>query len=64
TYVEDLMGIRKVVNRAYLVMVALDENGLPTQIPELILETESEQAEWEAGKRRHTLRCERRTEGY
>ncbi|MDD3174260.1 MAG: acyl-CoA thioesterase, partial [Herbinix sp.] len=41
TYVEDLMGIRKVVNRAYLVMVALDENGLPTQIPELILETES-----------------------
>lgn len=64
TYVEDLSGMRKVVNRAYLVMVALDEFGNPTRVPSLILETESERAEWEAGKKRHALRNKRRKEGY
>lgn len=65
TYVEDhLSGTRKVVNRAYLVMVALDENDKPTEVPRLILETESEHAEWEAGFRRKQLRSERRIEGY
>lgn len=64
TYVENLDGMRQVVNRAYLVMVAIDESGLPTKVPGLILETESERAEWEAGIRRRTLRKERRIEGY
>lgn len=64
TYVEDLAGMRKVVNRAYLVMVAINENGHPTPVPGLIIETESETAEWEAGKRRHDLRNSRRKEGY
>ncbi len=64
TYVEDLLGIRKVVNRAYLVLVALDEEDHPTEVPKLILETESERAEWEAGKKRHALRHRRRKEGY
>jgi acyl-CoA hydrolase len=64
TYVEDLSGTRKVVNRAYLVLVALDDDGMPTEVPRLVLETESERAEWEAGKKRHTLRAKRRKEGY
>jgi acyl-CoA hydrolase len=64
TYVEDLVGIRKVVNRAYLVLVALDDDGNPTVVPKLILETEAEHAEWDAGKKRHTLRHKRRKEGY
>lgn len=64
TYVEDLQGVRKVVNRAYLVMVALDENGHPTEVPKLILGTETERAEWEAGKKRHSLRYQRRKEGF
>lgn len=65
TYVEDhLTGTRKVVNRAYLVMVALDENEKPIEVPRLILETEAEHAEWEAGIRRKQLRSERRREGY
>ena len=64
TYVEDLYGFRKVVNRAYLVMVALDNSGQPTEVPKLLLETESERAEWEAGKKRHALRSRRRKEGY
>lgn len=64
TYVEDLTGIRKVVNRAYLVLVALDENNTPTEVPKLILETEAEKAEWESGKKRCELRSRRRKEGY
>lgn len=64
TYVEDLLGIRKVVNRAYLVMVAINESGYPTEVPQLILETESEKAEWESGKKRNLLRSKRRKEGY
>lgn len=65
TYVEDhLTGIRKSVNRAYLVMVALDENENPIQVPRLILETEGEHREWEAGMKRKQLRNERRKEGY
>lgn len=64
TYVEDLGGFRRPVNRAYLVMVALDENERATQVPGLILETEMERAEWEAGARRAELRRARRKEGY
>lgn len=64
TYVEDLSGIRKVVNRAYIVMVALDKDGNPTPVPSLKVETEIQKAEWEAGIRRRALREERRREGY
>lgn len=64
TYVEDLSGIRKVVNRAYLVMVALDEKDNPIEVPKLILDTEAERAEWESGKKRHALRHRRRKEGF
>ena len=64
TYAEDLTGMRKVINRAYLVMVALDADGNPTKVPRLLIETESEKAEWEAGFRRRKLRAKRRQEGY
>jgi acyl-CoA hydrolase len=64
TYVEDLSGMRKVVNRAYLVMVAINDDGLPAKVPKLILETEAERAEWEAAEKRHALRCKRRKEGF
>ena len=45
-------------------MVAVDENGRPTQVPELILETEMERAQWEAGKRRQENRRMRKKEGF
>ena len=60
TYVERLNGQRDPVNRAYLVMVALDENGEPTEVPGLVIETEEERAEWADGERRRLLRRERR----
>ena len=64
TYVENLHGIRKVINRAYVVMVAVDKNHHPVPVPGLIVESESEKAEWEGGKKRYALRKERRKEGY
>ena len=64
TYVEGLDGMRKAVNRAYLVLVALDEQEQPVEVPGLLLENETERAEWEAGERRRELRSRRRKEGY
>lgn len=64
TYVEGLSGIRHSINRAYLVLVALDEEGNPTRVPRLTVETESQRAEWEGAIRRNELRKSRRTEGY
>ncbi len=64
TYVESRKGIRKCINRAYVVMVAVDENHHPIPVPGLILESESDKAEWEGGEKRYKLRKERRKEGY
>ncbi len=64
TYVENKAGLRKAINRAYFVMVALDENDKPTPVPQLILETEVERAEWESAKKRKEMRDLRKTEGF
>lgn len=64
TFVERLSNPdeRLHVNRAYLTMVAVDKEGKPTQVPELICETEAEKADYEAGMQRRALR--RRTQLY
>ena len=64
TYVEQLSGKRRLINTAYLVLVALDENDLPTPVPALTPVTHEERLEWEAGKRRRALRKQRRKEEY
>lgn len=64
TYVESLEGIRHPVNRAYLTLVAMDENGIPRKVPRLKVQSIGEQAEWEAGKKRCELRKQRRKEGF
>lgn len=64
TYVEDLHGMRKPINRAYFVMVAIDEEGKPITVPRLIIESESEKAEWLGAIKRTKLRKIRRKEGY
>ena len=40
----------------YLTYVAIDENGNPTEVPEIILETPEEKRRWEAGKNRREER--------
>lgn len=64
TFVEALGGMRKLVNTAYLVFVALDENQRPAEVPKLMLENEQERDEFENGRRRQALRKERRNQGY
>lgn len=60
TFVEDLAGGKTLINRAYLVLVAIDENEVPAPVPGLYLVTPEEKAEWEAGEERSALRRERR----
>ncbi|NLF27581.1 MAG: acyl-CoA thioesterase [Clostridiales bacterium] len=60
TYVERLDGCRELVNRAYLVLVALGADGRPREVPGLVLETDEERAEWAAGGLRKAARAGRR----
>lgn len=64
TYVESLDGMRKPINRAYLTVVAIDEDGAPVEVPRIIIESESEKAEWEAAIKRRDMRRKRREEGF
>lgn len=64
TYVEDVKGIRRPINRAYFVMVAMDEENHPAAVPPLLVETESQRAEWEGALLRKQNRLERRKAGY
>lgn len=64
TYVEELTGEQNLINIAYVVMVALDENERPSEVPPLVIETEEEQAEWENAVRRNNLRKQRRKEKF
>lgn len=56
TFVEQVGKEKLHVNRAYLTMVAVDENGKPTPVPGLICETEAERLDYEAGMERRALR--------
>lgn len=64
TYVENRAGIRTPINRAYFVMVALDDNDKPVPVPKLIVETAEEKMEWEAAEKRREMRSQRKVEGY
>ena len=64
TYAESLNGQRRLVNTAYLVEVAIDENGKGVEVPGLICETPEQKMEWEGGERRYKLRKQRKLEGF
>lgn len=46
-YIEALNGEREQINEARFVMVALDENEKPTEVPGLEIETEEQKRLWE-----------------
>ena len=63
TYVENIKRERKLINKAYLVMVSIDENDKPVKVPRLSLENEEEKVERENAEIRHMIRRERKTDG-
>ena len=64
TYTETSNGTRTMINRAYIDMVAINTEGQPIPVPGLIIETEEQQAEWNAAAKRKALRKQRRQEGF
>ena len=64
TYVERNDGMRYPINRAYLVLVALDENNRPTEVPQLILENDIQQEEYLIAEKRRQFRLERKKSGF
>lgn len=55
-YVERSDGMRYPINRANIVLVALDENNCPTAVPQLILETDIQREEYAMAQKRRELR--------
>lgn len=64
SYVENHEGMRRPINRAYFEMVAMGPDDKPTKVPGLIIETESQKAEWEGAELRRNNRLKRREMGY
>ena len=60
TYVESPNGNRVHINNAHFMMVALDENDMPMQVPKLILQTEDEHLAWSHGEERRRIRIQRK----
>lgn len=63
-YVERSDGMRHPINRAYIVMVALDQDNLPTEVPQLIPENDQQREEFRMGEKRKELRLERQRNGF
>ena len=59
SFVERLDGTRDLVNRAYAVFVALDENEKPTAVPPFTPETDEERREYAAALERREMRLKR-----
>jgi len=60
TFIEKSASERTLINRAYFVMVAIDENGKSIEVPRLELTTDEEKREWEAGEKRQIHRVKHR----
>lgn len=60
SFVEELNRSCRLINRAYLVMVALDDSSQPVPVPELLPQTPEEVAEYESAKQRTAERKARR----
>ena len=59
SYVEQLDGTRKRVNRAYIVFVALDDHDNPVPVPPFVPQTDAEWREYEAAEKRRAIRISR-----
>ena len=64
TFVENLDGSKDPINTAYVVMVAIDENGKPAEVPGLIFESDRDYQNYEAALRRKEYRKIRANENF
>lgn len=64
TYVESLDGTHRMINRAYIDMVAINSEGISVEVPDLIIETQEQKREYEAAIKRKEMRKQRRLEGF
>lgn len=64
TYREALDGTRRLINTAYIDMVAINNDGAPIEVPALELETAEQHAEYEAAIKRKEMRKQRRREDF
>lgn len=64
TYIETLEGDRVRINKAYIDMVAINNEGVAIEVPDLLIETPEQQAEYEAALRRKEMRKQRRLERF
>ncbi|MDR0910368.1 MAG: acyl-CoA thioesterase [Spirochaetaceae bacterium] len=60
SFVEPLTSEERLINRAFLVFVALDEEGKPSPVPAFVPRTEEEKTEWAEAEERRQIRLERR----
>lgn len=56
TYMESTDGMRRVINRANIILVALDENDKPTVIPQLELQNDIQREQYVQAKQRKEMR--------
>lgn len=54
-----MTGISRRTNTAYLIFVALDADGSPSEVPPLLLETPDDHAAWSAAETRRAQRLAR-----
>jgi acyl-CoA hydrolase len=62
--VESLEGAERLINRAYLVFVALDEKGAPTPFPAFEPSSEEEKFEWAQAEKRREFRLSGRNSNF
>ena len=60
TYVETPSGQRDRINNAHFMMVALDKDDKPMQVPRLILQNDDEELAWSHGEERRRIRIQRK----
>jgi len=60
TYIEEPDGTHVRINNAHFMMVALDENNNPVQVPKLLLQTDEERLAWQHGEERRRIRIQRK----
>ena len=60
TYIENPDGTQDRINNAHFMMVALDEDNQPVQVPTLILQTDEDRLAWQHGEERRRIRIQRK----